>query len=165
MALEPHCSALRVYYFGENTALMIYPADLEAVHLGVLSGDGGTALYLQGTAVGSTAVRFCRQSGGDALRPVMAENMAPGSQRSPRPGGRLRATGRTSPMRRRCVEEQFPVGRTLHLPQPPSVPPVGPAAPPAAVAKPVPNAAPRPPPKKGLTHQYGKYANIRYMLR
>ena len=35
---------------------------------------------------------------------------------------------------RRWMEEQFPVGGMLHLPQPPGVPPVRPAAPPAAVA-------------------------------
>ena len=53
------------------------PADLEPLHLGVLSGDRGTVLYLQGTVVGSAAVRFRRQSGGDALRLVRAENMGP----------------------------------------------------------------------------------------
>ena len=66
-----------MYDRGENTTLSIRPADLEALHLGVLRGNGGTALYLQGTVVGSAAVRFRRQSGGDALRLVMAENMAP----------------------------------------------------------------------------------------
>ena len=57
--------------------LTVRPADLEALHLGALSGDGGTALYLQGNVVGSAAVGFRRQSGGDALRLVMAENMGP----------------------------------------------------------------------------------------
>ena len=46
VALEPHSSALRVYYRGEGTALTVRPAELEALHLGALSGDGGTALYL-----------------------------------------------------------------------------------------------------------------------
>ena len=55
----------------------VRPADLEALHLGALSGNGGTALYLHGTVVGSAAMRLCRQSGGDALRMVMAENMGP----------------------------------------------------------------------------------------
>ena len=77
VALEPHSSALRLYDRGEGTVLTIRPADLEALHLGALSGDGGTALYLQGTVVGSAAMRFRRQSGGDALRLVMAENMGP----------------------------------------------------------------------------------------
>ena len=77
VALKPHSSALRVYDCVEGTALTIRPADPEALHLGALSGDGGTALYLQGTAVGSAAVRFRRPSGGDALRLVMAENMGP----------------------------------------------------------------------------------------
>ena len=57
--------------------LTVRPADLEALHLGALSGDGGTALYLQGTVAGSAAMRFRRQSGGDALRLVMAENVGP----------------------------------------------------------------------------------------
>ena len=74
--LEPHPSALRVYDRGENTPLMIRPADLEPLHLRALSGDGGTAMYLQGTVVGAAAVSFHRRSGGDALRLVMAENMA-----------------------------------------------------------------------------------------
>ena len=77
VAPEPHYSALRAYDHGENTALTVRLAHLEALHLGVLSGDGGTALYLQGTVVGSAAVRFGRQSGGDAFRLVMAENVAP----------------------------------------------------------------------------------------
>ena len=66
---------------------------------------------------------------------------------------------------RRWVEEQFPVRGMLHLPQLPSVAPVGPAAPPAAVAKAVPKAALKPPPKKGLPNRYGNYTNIRYVLR
>ena len=48
-ALEPHSSALRLYDRGEGTVLTIRPADLEALHLSALSGDGGEALYLQGT--------------------------------------------------------------------------------------------------------------------
>ena len=66
---------------------------------------------------------------------------------------------------RRWVEEKYPVGGMLHLPQPPSVPPVRPAAPQAAVAKPVPKAAAKRPHKKSHPHQYGSYINIRYMLR
>ena len=46
VALEPHSSALRMYDRGENTVLTVRLADLEAVHLVVLSSDGGTALYL-----------------------------------------------------------------------------------------------------------------------
>ena len=57
--------------------LTVRPADLEALHLSALSGDGGEALYLQGTVAGAAATRFRRQSGGDALRLVMAENMGP----------------------------------------------------------------------------------------
>ena len=53
----------------------------------------------------------------------------------------------------------------LHLPQPPSVPPVRPAAPPAAAAKPAPKAAPKPPPKRSPPPQYGSYTNIRYVLQ
>ena len=66
---------------------------------------------------------------------------------------------------RRWVKEQFPVGRMLHLPQPPSVPPVRRAAPPAAAAKPAPKAVPKPPPKRSPPPQYGGYANIRYVLQ
>ena len=149
VALEPHSSALRLYDRGEGTVLTVRPADLEALHLGALSGDGGTVLYLQGTVAGSAAMRIRRQSGGDALRLVMAENM----------GLWLRAFS-TSSWRVegdqekfadawcRWVEEQFPVEGMPHLRQPPSVPPVRPTAPPAAAARPAPKAAPKPPPKR-----------------
>ena len=76
-ALEPHSSALRLYDRREGTVLTVCPADLEALHLGAPSGDGGAVLYLQGTVTGAAATRFRRQSGGDALRLVMAENMGP----------------------------------------------------------------------------------------
>ena len=66
---------------------------------------------------------------------------------------------------RRRVEEQSPLGGMLHLPQPPSVPLVRPAASAAAVAKAVLKAAPTPPSKKGLPHQYGHYTNIRFLMR
>ena len=62
VALEPHSSALRLYDRGEGTVLTVCPADVEALYLGALSGDGGTALYLQGTVEGSAAMRFRRQS-------------------------------------------------------------------------------------------------------
>ena len=74
-ALEPHSLALRLYDRGEGTVLTVRTADLEALHLSALSGNGGEALYLQGTVAGGAATRFRRQSGGDALRLVMAENM------------------------------------------------------------------------------------------
>ena len=57
------------------------------------------------------------------------------------------------------------MGGMLHLPQPPSVPPVRPAASPAAAARPAPKAAPKPPPKRSPQPQYGSYANIRYVLQ
>ena len=149
MALEPHSSALRLYDRGEVTVLTVRPADLEALHLGALSGDGGTALYLQGTVAGSAVMRFRRQSGGDALRLVMAENMGPwlrafSTSRWKVEGDREKFADAW----RRWVEEQFPVGGMLHLPQPPGVPPVRPTAPPAAAARPAPKAAPKPPPKR-----------------
>ena len=53
VALEPHSSALRLYDRRDGTVLTVRPAELEALHLGAPSGDGGTALYLQGTVVGS----------------------------------------------------------------------------------------------------------------
>ena len=166
VALEPHSSALRLYDRWEGTVLMVRPADLEALHLGALSGDGGTALYLQGAVVGSAAMRFRRQSGGDALGLVMAENMGPWLRAFFT--SRLKVEGdqeNFADASRRWVEEQFPVGGMLHLPQPPGVPPVQPAAPLAAAAKPVPKTAPKPPPKKSPPPQYGSYANIRYVLR
>ena len=98
-ALEPDSSALRLYDRGEGTVLTVRPADLEALHLSALSGDGGEALYLQGTVAGAAATRFRRQSGGDALRLVMAENMGPWLRAFSTPGGRSRATGRSSPTR------------------------------------------------------------------
>ena len=131
-----------------------------------MSGDGGDALYLQGTVAGAAATRFRRQSGGDALRLVMAENMGPwlrafSTSRWKVEGDREKFADAW----RRWVEEQFPVGGMLHLPQPPSVPPVRPAAPPAAAARQAPKAAPKPPPKRGQPPQYGGYANIRYVLQ
>ena len=148
-ASEPHSSALRLYDRGEGTVLTVRPADLEALHLSALSGDGGEALYLQRTVAGAAATRFCRQSGGDALRLVMAENMGPwlrafSTSRWKVEGDREKFADAW----RRWVEEQFPVGGMLHLPQPPSVPPVRPAASPAALARPAPKAAPKPPPKR-----------------
>ena len=166
VALEPHSSALCVYDRGQGTVLTVRPADLEALHLGVLSGHGGTALYLQGTMVGSAAMRFRRQSRGDALRLVVAENMGPwlrafSTSRWKVEGDREKIADAW----RRWVEEQFSLGGMLHPPQPPGVPPVRPAAPPAAAARPAPKAAPKPPPKRSPPPQYGSYANIRYVLR
>ena len=57
------------------------------------------------------------------------------------------------------------MGGMLHLPQPPSVPPVRPAAPRATAARLPPKAAPKPPPKRSPPPQYGGYANIRYVLQ
>ena len=164
--LEPHSSALRLYDRGECTVLTVRPVDLEALHLSALSGNGGEALYLQGTVAGAAATRFRRQSGGDALRLVMAENMGPwlrafSTSRWKVEGDREKFADAW----RRGVEEQFPVGGMLHLPQPPSVPPVRPAASPAAAARPAPKAAPKPPPKRSPPPQYGAYANIRYVLQ
>ena len=59
---RPATGAARVQSRGEHSPAR--PADLEALHLGAASGDEGTALNLQGTMVGSAAVRFCRHSGG-----------------------------------------------------------------------------------------------------
>ena len=165
-ALEPHSLALRLYDRGEGTVLTVRPADLEALHLSALSGDGGEALYLQGTVAGGAATRFCRQSGGDALRLVMAESMGPWLRAFST--SRWKVEGdreKFADARRRWVEEQFPVGGMLHLPQPASLPPVRPAASPAAAARQAPKAAPKPPPKRSPPPQYGAYANIRYMLQ
>ena len=77
VAVEPHASALGMYDRGEATKLTVHPADFKTRHLGALSGDGGRALFLHGTVVGSAAVRFRTQCEGYAFRLVMAENMAP----------------------------------------------------------------------------------------
>ena len=148
-ALEPHSSALRLYDCGESTVLTVRPADLEALHLSALSGDGGEALYLQEIVAGAAATRFRRQSGGDALRLVMAENMGPWLRAFSTYGWKVEGDReKYADAWRRWVEEQFPVGGMLHLPQPPSVPPVGPAASSAAAARSAPKAAPKPPPKR-----------------
>ena len=142
-ALEPHSSALRLYDSAEGTVLTVRPADLEALHLSALSGNGGEALYLQGTVAGAATTRFRRQSGGDALRLVMAENMGPWLRAFS--ASRWKVEGdreKFADAWRRWVEEQFPVGGILHLPQPPSVPAVRPAAPPAAGARQAPKGRP-----------------------
>ena len=165
-ALEPHSSALLLYDRGESTVLTVRPADLEALQLSALSGDGGEALYLQGTMAGAAATRFRQQSGGDALRLVMAENMGP--WRRVFSTSRWKVEGdreKFADAWRRPVEEQFPVAGMLHQPQPPRVPAVRPAASPAAAARPAPKAAPKPPPKRSCPPQYGAYANTRYVLQ
>ena len=165
-ALEPHSSALRLYDRGEGTVLTVRPADLEALHPSALSGDGGEALYLQGTVAGAAATRFRRQSGGDALRLVMAENVGPWLRAFSTSSRKVEGDwDKFADAWRRWVEEQFPVGGMLHLPQPPSVPLVRPTASPAAAARPAPKAAPKPPPKRSPPPQYGAYANIRYVLQ
>ena len=149
VALEPHSSAVRLYDRGQGTVLTVRPADLEALHLGALSGDRGTALYLQGAVACSAAMRFRRQSGGDAFRLVMAQNMGPWLRAFST--SRWRVEGdreKFADAWRRWVEEQFPVRGMLHLPQTPSVPLVRPTAPPAATARQAPKAAPKPPPKR-----------------
>ena len=165
-ALEPHSSALRLYDRGEGMVLTVRPADLEALHLSALSGDGGEALYLQRTVAGAAATSFRRQSGGDALRLVMAENMgmwllAFSTSKWKVEGDRQKFADAW----RRAVEGQFPVGGMLHLPQPPSVPPVRPVASLAAAARPAPKAAPKLPPNRSPLPQYGAYANIGYVLQ
>ena len=142
------------------------PPTWKAVHLSALSGDGGEALYLQGTVAGAAATRFRRQSGGDALRLVMAENMGPWLRAFST--SRWKVEGEREKFAdawRRWLEEQFSVGGMLHRPQPPSVPPVLPAASPAAAARQAPKAAPKPPPKRSPPPQYGAYAKIRYVLQ
>ena len=163
-ALEPHSSALCLYDRGEGTVLTVLFADLEALHLGALSGEEVAALYLQETVTGAAATRFRLQSGGDSLRLAMADNMGPwlrafSTSRWKVEGDREKLADAW----RRWVEGQFLVGGMLHLPQPPSVQPVLPAASPAAAAKPAPQAAPKLPPNKNPPPQYGAYANIRYV--
>ena len=61
----------------------------------------------------------------------------------------------------RWVEGQFLMEGMMHLPPPPSVPPIQPAAPAFTVVKAVPKAAPKPPLKTGLSVPYGSYSDIR----
>ena len=89
-ALEPHSSALRLYDRGQGTVLTVRPADLEALHLSALSGDGGDALYLQGTVAGAAEMPSAW---------LWRRTWGRGSGRSPFPGGGSRATGRSSPTR------------------------------------------------------------------
>ena len=77
VALELHSSALRMYDHREATELTVRPAGLEDLHLSAMSGTGGTALYLHGTVVSSSGLRFRRHYGGDAFRLVMPKTMAP----------------------------------------------------------------------------------------
>ena len=113
-ALEPQSSALRLYDRGEGRVLTVRPADLEALHLSRLSGHGGQALYLQGTVAGAATTRFRRQSGGDALRLVMAEKMGPWLRAFC--ASRWKVEGdleKFSDAWRRWVEEQFPAPMIL----------------------------------------------------
>ena len=94
--------------------LTVRPADLEALHLSALSGDGGDALYLQGTVAGAAATRFRQHSGGDALRLVMAENMGPWLQAISTSRWKVEGDRKKfADAWRRWVEEQFPVGGML----------------------------------------------------
>ena len=143
MALEPHASALRVYDRGGAPELALRPADLEALHLGTQVGDGSTALYLQGRLVGAPAPRYPRSYGRDALRLVMAEDMAPWLRAITGPrwtvaGERERFTG----VWRWWVEVQLPTAGLMHLPPPPDMGLVRLVALVVAVAKAVPKAVP-----------------------
>ena len=125
VALEPHSSAFLVYDCGGLSELTIRPVNLEALHLGTLSGDGGTALFLRGTLVGAAARWFRGSHGGDAFRLVMAETTAPWRQvfcASPwtAAGDREQFANAW----RHWVEGQSPVEGMMHLPPLPNVPPV-----------------------------------------
>ena len=149
-ALEPHSSALRLYNRGEAAELTVHRADLEAPHLSALCSDRRTAMYLQGTVVGSAAVRFRRQYGGDAIRLARAQNMAPRLRAFSTSCWKIRGDReRLANAWRRWVQGRCPTEGMLHLPQPPSVSPVRPAAPAVAMAKAVPKAAPKPNPLEG----------------
>ena len=128
----------------------------------VMAAPRCTSMYLQGTVVGTAAPRYRRSYGGDALRLVMAEGMAPWLRAFT--GSRWTIAGdpeKFADAWRRWVEGQFPAEGMMHLPPPPNVPPVWLAAPVVAVAKAVPKAVPKPAPKKGVGVSYGNYSNIR----
>ena len=162
VALELHSSALRMYDCGGATELTVCHADLEALHLGALSGDGGTALYLQGTFVRSAALRFRKHYKRVAFRLVMAETMAPWLRAfSPSRWTVVGDREKFSDAWRQWVEGQFPAEGMLHLPQPPLVPPVRPAALAVAGAMAITKAAPKPPQKKSLSVPNGSYPNFK----
>ena len=70
--------------------------------------------------VGSAAVRFRRQYGGDAFRLVVAEDMAPWLRALFTSRWKIEGDRENfADAWRRWVEEQFSVGGMLHLPQPP----------------------------------------------
>ena len=141
-AVEPRSSALRLYDRGEGTVLTVRPADLEALHLSALSGDGGEALCFQGAVAGVATTHFRQQSGGDALCLVMAENMGPWLRAFSTSWWKVEGDReKFADTWRRWVEEQFPFGGMLHLPQPPSVPLVRPVASPDAAARPAPESS------------------------
>ena len=165
VALEPHSSALRVYERGENTMLTVR-----------------SPTWKPCTSVSSvaTGARRCISRGPGWARPrsVSAGRVEAmpyawsrrrtwrrGSERSPRPGGRLRATRRSSLMRGAAGwRSSFPWKGCCTCRNRPLCRRLGPQ-PPQPVAKAVLKAAPKPPTKKGLPDQYGNYTNIRYVLR
>ena len=116
--------------------------------------------------MGEAAIRFCRQHGGDAFCLVMAETMAPWLRAFST--SRWKVAGdreKFADAWRRWVEGQFFAEGMLHLPQPPSVPPVRPAAPAVAVVKAAPKAAPKPLPKKGVVWQLHEHEASAAALR
>ena len=166
VALEPPSSALRLYHRGRVPQLAIRAAALEALQLGTLSGNGGTALFLQGKLVGAAALRFCKSHRGDAFRLVMAETMALWLRAFS--GSRWTLTcnrERFADVGRRWVEGQFRVEGAMHVPPPPSVPQVRPAAPVVFVAKAVQKGVPKPAPMKDLSLPYSSYSNIWVVLK
>ena len=77
VVLEPHSSMLCPYDRGGVRKLTLRLADLQALHVGTLSGDHSTALYLRGTVVGHAAPHYRRSYSGNAFHLVMVANMAP----------------------------------------------------------------------------------------
>ena len=138
--MEAHSSALCMYDRGRVLRLAICPADLEALHLGTRSGDGGTTLLVQRTLRDAAALRAQRYYGGHAFRLVMARGVLwlPVDRRR-RP---VEVCRYVAPVGGGAISPE----RMMHLPQPPSVAPVRPTAPMVDVAKTVAKAAPKPPP-------------------
>ena len=149
VALEPPSSPLRMYHCGGVPELAIRPADLAALQLATLGGDGGTVLFLQGALVGATALRLRKSYGGDTFILVMAETMAMWLRAFS--GSRWTVTGdkeKFADAWRWWVEDQFAVVGIMPLPPPLNVPPVPPTSAVVAVAKANRKAAPKPHPKK-----------------
>ena len=97
----------------------------------------------------SAALGLRRHQGGDVIRLVMAETIAPWLRAFCYSRWTVAGDGEQFAIaRRQWVEGLLPMEGIMHVPQPPSVPPIRAATLAVAVAKAVPKEAPKPPPPK-----------------